>query len=230
MPHGIIVVVEDEPGVAALIKSVLEEEHFSVYVARSCLEGRGHIEKHAPLLVVLDRHLPDRDGLDLCRELRSRPQTSAIPILFLTSKKGIADKTIGLELGGDDYLTKPFNPLELVARIHAILRRSKRQSNPTSALEAGPIRLDTSSRIVSVYGREVKLNRKEFDCLQLFLEHPDRVFSRQSILGSIWGSERGIELTLKNVDMLILHLRRKLGKDGELIETVPGVGYRFRPN
>ncbi len=224
-----VLVVEDEPGTSNLIRSLLEQERYAVTVAETLFKARGLLARSAPDLLVLDRHLPDGDGAELCRELRTKPETRRLPILMLTARKSLADKVEGLNLGGDDYLTKPFNPEELLARVEALLRRRDRSSVAETKLVSAGLELFVEGRAVTVDGKPVSLTAKEFDMLKMMLERPGRVLTRTAILEHVWGYGADVELDTKAVDMAMVGLRRKLGRWGERVETVRGHGYRLRP-
>lgn len=228
MPKVLILVVEDDPPTADVIRCMLEAERYGVLVARTALEARSLIERNRPDLLILDRMLPDKDGLELCRELKSRPETRLLPILFLTSRKSLSDKVLGLKMGGDDYLDKPFQLEELAARVESLLRRTRVSDPGSVVLGLGPISINLDSRSARLGDRDLSLTPKEFDLLQAFLERPDRVLGRRFLLSHVWGYGRDVEITTKAVDVMVMGLRRKLGKWGSRIETVTGHGYRLR--
>lgn len=230
MPANILI-VEDDESVATLVKHALAEEGHTVRWARNAFQAEGLLRRYPPDLVILDRHLPDKDGLELCREIRRDAKLSALPVLFLTAKKSLVDKVTGLRIGGDDYLVKPFDPAELVARIESLLRRSMPASTPSTAkAEAGRLRLDLEGRRVFVGSKEVELGRREFDLLQAFVDRPGRVLSRQFLLEHVWGYEHPEDASRKLVDTTLAHLRAKIGADGDKIVAVKGLGYRFDPD
>jgi DNA-binding response OmpR family regulator len=211
-----VLVVEDDPGIADVLEYSLRGAGFEV--ARTA-SGREAVRKAGSSdFVVLDIGLPDLDGFEVCREIR---RSSSVPILFLTSRTEEIDRVVGLELGADDYLAKPFSPRELVARIKAILRRSSGHPEPPRA----GLALDRESFTTSVDGRAIELSRTEFDLLTLLSGQPGRVFTREQILDGAWPD--GGCVTDRTVDAHIKSLRKKL-LPAELIETVRGVGYRFR--
>lgn len=229
MAKALILVVEDDESTAAMVRSVLDGEHYNVSVARSGMQARSLVEKCRPDLVLLDRNLPDTDGLELCRELRAKPETQAMPILFLTGKKSLSEKVLGLRMGGDDYLTKPFGPEELVARVEALLRRTQATSPGGTGLVLGDLEMSVESRTAALNGKPLDLTNKEYDLLRTFVERRGRVLTRSFLLSHIWGYDLELSLNTKVVDMMIVGLRRKLGKWGDRIETVRGHGYRLRP-
>jgi DNA-binding response OmpR family regulator len=217
-----ILVVEDEASIASFVAMYLKRAGFSVRLVDS---GSGAIENASadpPALIVLDLMLPDLDGIDVCRRIRQR---SAVPILMLSARDEDIDKIIGLEVGADDYLTKPFNPGELVARVKSILRRSnpERQEFESSAIEHGELRIDSGRREVSVHGQEVQLAPKEFDLLWDLLDHRGLVLTRDQLLERVWGYTFAGDT--RTVDVHVRQLRRKLG-DACPIVTVWGVGYK----
>lgn len=221
---GTILVVEDEPKIADLIKDILEEEYYKVVWSKDGFEARNTLAKILPDLVVLDRRLPDTDGIELCKEIKANDRTKHIPVLFLTAKKGIADKVVGLKIGGDDYLTKPFHPEELVARIEALLRRHKGQESQ-EVLQAGGIIVDLRKHDAYVDNHAITLWPKEFALLAVFLERRNRILSREFLFERVWGydfagSNRALDVTVRR-------LREKLGQYSNNIETVKGFGYRF---
>ncbi len=224
---ALILIVEDDASTGELVKEVLEAERHEVAWAKTVAQGRTYLRKGKPDLLILDRALPDQDGLDFCKELREAPETKSLPVLFLTGKKTVTDKVMGLKFGGDDYLTKPFNAEELVARVDALLRRSRRGEEQGGTLAAGPISMDVEGRRARVDGKAVDLTPKEFDLLRAFIERKGRVLTRMFLLSNVWGYGMDVELNTKAVDMVLVGLRRKLGKHGEWIESVKGYGFRF---
>jgi DNA-binding response OmpR family regulator len=220
-----ILIVEDEQDLAALIKRQLESEGHQVLVANDGQAALLLVESK-PDLVVLDWMLPRMDGLTVCRKLRDR---SAVPILMLTARGEETDRVLGLEIGADDYITKPFSMRELLARIHANLRRAE-LLRATESVHSGPIRvgklmIDAVQRRVEVEGVAVELTVKEYELLLLLARHPGRTFSRTYLIDRIWGdSYEGAD---RSVDAQVVRLRRKLGSAGGQIATVWGVGYRI---
>lgn len=227
-----ILVVEDDPDICHLLEIHLRDQAYQVDVIRNGIDGLNRAGNHAYGLIVLDLMLPGLDGLELCRRLRG--QANATPILMLTAKSTELDRVLGLELGADDYLTKPFSILELQARVKAILRRSELSAAPAGEgaderIEHRGLVIDISRRGVAVDGRPVDLTAREFDLLLHFARHPGRVFSRGQLLDQVWGySHTGYEHT---VNSHINRLRKKIEiapDDPRYVETVWGVGYRFR--
>ena len=219
---GTIVVVEDEPAIADLLDLYLRREGFRVLLADNTDRGAELIARESPVLVILDVGLPgSTDGLGLCRSIR---ETSSTPVMLLTARDSEVDRIVGLELGADDYVTKPFSPREVVARVKAILRRTASSAPAVTALEHGPVRVDTTRREVAVDGAPVVLTAREFDLLEYFLRHTGAVLSRQQLLDGVWGS--GWYGDERTVDVHVRQLRRKLG-DGFDLTTIWGVGYRL---
>jgi DNA-binding response OmpR family regulator len=224
-----ILVVEDERELNALVRKHLEDEGHRVVQAFDGPSALLTAQQERPALVILDWMLPQLDGLEVCRRLRRQ---SIVPILMLTARAEEVDRVLGLEVGADDYLTKPFSIRELLARVRAILRRVELQGEPSSAqanpplLTDGPLQVDVGEHTVSVDDQLVDLTPKEFDLLALLLRNPGRAFARDFLLDKVWGSEYD-GLDTRTVDTHILRLRKKLGPVGERIETVWGVGYRF---
>jgi len=217
------VVIEDEPAIADLLDVYLRREGFRVLIAGDSDRGAELIARESPRLVILDVGLPGAtDGLGLCRQIRDEGTT---PILMLTARDSEIDRVVGLELGADDYVTKPFSPREVVARVKAILRRA--EASPEAApsrLHAGALDVDLARREVAVSDSPVTLATREFDLLVFFLSHRGLVLSRQQLLDGVWGA--GWYGDERTVDVHVRQLRRKLGDAFELI-TVWGVGYRF---
>jgi DNA-binding response OmpR family regulator len=220
MERGTIVVVDDEPNIADLVDLYLAREGFRVLKAATGESGLAAVRDHRPRLVVLDVGLPDIDGLDVCKRIRA---TSQVPVIFLTARDGEVDRVLGLELGADDYLTKPFSPAELVARVKAVLRRVD-GAPPPEVVQAGPVAIDTGRREVRVGEVPVELTTKEFDLLRYLAERPGLALSRQQILDGVWGYDWFGDA--RTVDVHIAQVRKKLG-DAVAIKTVRGVGYRL---
>jgi two-component system phosphate regulon response regulator PhoB len=227
-----VLVVEDEPDIAALIAYQLTREGFRVETAGDGPEALRAIGREIPDLVVLDRMLPGISGDEVLQQLRSEPSTANIPVLVLTAKREQEDRIDGLELGADDYLTKPFSPRELVLRARAILRRV-REAGITAGgrvLRVGPLRLDVASHQASLEGQELNLTPTEFRLLQALMERRGRTQSRKQLLEVAWEVESGISgrIQTRTVDMHVRRLRTKLGDVGEWIQTIRGFGYRLK--
>ena len=221
-----VLVVEDEPDIRNLIVHHLERDGFRCRTAASGGEALARVRSTPPDLVVLDLMLPGMDGLEVCRRLRGDPATAALPIIMLTAKADEVDRVVGLELGADDYLAKPFSTKELVARVRAVLRRA-RPGATARALTVGGVSLDPSRHAVTVGGRPVELTPKEFDLLHALLAAAGRVLSREHLLNRVWGYARADEIESRTVDVHIRRLRAKLGAEERRITTIKGVGYRF---
>ena len=222
-----VYVVEDDQDIASLVKFNLEESGFGV---RLFDQGEGVIaaaEKLRPDLFILDIMLPDGDGLDLCRAIRRSRMLAGTPIIFLTAKAEEADRVVGLELGADDYVTKPFSPRELVARVKAVLRRLEQPAGE-SPITAGDLTIDPGAVRVTVRVQPVDLSATEFQLLEFLARHPGRVFSREQLLDAVWRETRFV--TPRSVDVYVRRLREKIEADPEnpaFIVTVRGAGYRF---
>lgn len=220
-----ILVVDDEQRIIDLAKMYLEQDGYRVMSATDGVTALNKILEDKPNLVVLDLMLPGMDGLEVCRRVRSE---SDVPIIMLTARSDDIDKIVGLELGADDYLTKPFNPRELVARVKAILRRTDRQVSREDApahVTVGNLKIDSQRRVVEIGGSSVDLRMKEFDLLQTLAENLGMVFSREKLLDVVWGYDFAGET--RTVDVHIAHLRHKLEGMDATIETVWGVGYKL---
>ena len=226
MSKATILVVDDEIDILELLRYNLSREGHQVLTAVSGEQAIKIVETHPPDAIVLDLMLPGVDGLDLCRRLKSNAETVNIPIIMLTAKDAEADVVTGLELGADDYITKPFSPRVVLARLKAVLRRANPPEISGSSLNFGPLTILTEKHEVRVDGQPVELTATEFRILQLISRRPGWVYSRDQILDSVQGGNT--EVTGRAVDVHIVSLRRKLGDAGEMIETVRGVGYRFR--
>ena len=221
MERGTIVVVDDEPNIADLVDLYLAREGFRVLKTGTGEAGLQAVRDHRPRLVVLDVGLPDVDGLEVCKRLRA---TSQIPVIFLTARDSEVDRVLGLELGGDDYLTKPFSPAELVARVKAVLRRADGATTTAEVLQVGEVTIDVGRREVRVGEKPVAFTGKEFDLLKFLAERPGLALSRQQILDGVWGHDWFGDA--RTVDVHIAQVRKKLG-DAVEIKTVRGVGYRL---
>jgi len=216
---GTILLVEDEPSVGELVRGYLERDGYRVIWVRSGEEGLVELERHQIRIVILDIGLPGMDGFEVCRTIRGR---SKVPILMLTARDEEPDRVVGLEVGADDYLTKPFSPRELAARIKAILRRTEPQT-ATDVLSLGDVMLNRETHDVTIAGESVDLTAKEFDLLAFFLANPGAVLSRDVLLDRVWGVE--YPGGTRTVDVHVAQLRRKLGRPN-LIRTLRGSGYK----
>jgi DNA-binding response OmpR family regulator len=216
---GTVLLVEDEPSVGELVRGYLTRDGYRVIWVRSGDEALVELDRHQVRLVLLDIGLPGKDGFDVCRDIRARSQ---VPILMLTARDEEPDRIVGLEVGADDYVTKPFSPRELVARMKAVLRRSEPQDRHES-LTLADVVLDRESRDVSVAGAPVELTAKEFDLLAFFMANTGIVVSRDTLLDRVWGVE--YPGGTRTVDVHVAQLRRKLGRP-DLIRTLRGAGYK----
>ncbi len=217
--------VEDDRDIAELVAHHLEKAGYASEVLTSGTGVVSSVRARPPALVVLDLMLPGENGLDVCRAIRSEPAISSIPIIMLTAKTEETDRIVGLELGGDDYVTKPFSPKELVARVGAVLRRARRERPAGSLLSVGPLTVDTDRHVVTSAGREVRLTAKEFLLLKYLIEHRGRVLSRDVLLSDVWGyTYTG---GTRTVDVHIRRLREKLPVLASAIVTVKQFGYKL---
>lgn len=226
MPERVLV-VDDEESIRKLVEYNLAQAGYEVAVAEDGLQALDMIQQQRVDMVVLDLMLPGIGGLELCKRLRQ--QHSRVPIIMLTARGEEIDRVLGLEMGADDYVTKPFSPRELVARVRAVLRRNPEESGEGDGyIEAGPLRLDPGKYVVTVRGEAVDLTPREFELLHYLLRHMDRVVSRDQLLDRVWGYEYAGDTRL--VDVHISHLRDKIEPDPKApqhIKTVRGVGYKF---
>jgi DNA-binding response OmpR family regulator len=228
MAGPLILVVDDEVNIADLSKMYLTKEGFEVITAEDGNEGLRLFRSEHPTLVVLDLMLPGVDGYEVCRQIRKENNT---PIIMLTARGDDVDRIVGLELGADDYLTKPFNPRELVARVKAVLRRYtptpvKEEEQPDKErIAIGDVVVDLKQRIVNIGGRTVELRAKEFDLLTTFAQNPNTVFDREKLLNLVWGYEYYGDS--RTIDVHVTHLREKLEGSKVKIQTVWGVGYKL---
>jgi two-component system phosphate regulon response regulator PhoB len=221
-----LLVIEDDPDIVELLRYNLEREGYRVLVATDGERGLADAARHQPDLVLLDLMLPGLDGLEVCRRLRAQDGTRAIPVLILTAKSEEADVVIGLEMGADDYLTKPFSPRECLARVRALLRRAQRavEDPGKTRIEMHGLVLDMTRHEVLNQGDLVPLTRAEFRLLWTLAQRPGRVYSRNELVDEITAGEALI--VDRNVDVHVSAIRKKLGEAGKLIATVRGVGYK----
>ena len=226
MPKGTILVIDDEKDLIELVKYSLEKEGFQVKGAFNGESGLAAAVRDVPNLVIVDLMLPGMDGLEVCRRLRTDTRSAAVPIIMLTAKSAESDRVVGLELGADDYVTKPFSPRELAARVKAVLRRSSSQAPATAVIRHGGLTIDLTRREVSCDGKSIAVTASEFRLLHFLADHPGRVFSRSELIDGALGRE--ISVVDRTIDVHITGLRKKLGNCGECIETVRGFGYRFK--
>ncbi len=221
-----ILVVDDEPDALELAEINLHAAGFSVLLADDGADALKQARQKKPDLIVLDVMLPEMDGMEVCKTLRQDPATASIPIIMLTAKAAEIDRVLGLELGADDYLTKPFSPRELVLRIKGLLRRGRAAEVTTGQFRAGTLTVDVSRHEVSVRGKPVELTATEFKLLTLLIERRGRVQSRDLLLRDVWNYNSDTDT--RTVDTHIRRLRDKLGPAADIIDTVRGVGYRLR--
>jgi phosphate regulon transcriptional regulator PhoB len=221
-----VLVVDDEKDLVDLVKYHLEKEGLKCLEARDGETALQLAKERIPDLVVLDLMLPGLDGLEICRKLRKDPKTSSIAIIMLTAKAEEVDRIVGLEMGADDYMVKPFSPRELVARVKAVLRRGQGQDTP-AVKRVGTLEVDEGKHQVAVAGTAVELTVKEFDLLCALMRANGRVLNRDQILETVWGYSNAVDIESRTVDVHIRRLREKLGKEYKRIVTVKGVGYRF---
>jgi DNA-binding response OmpR family regulator len=222
-----VLVVDDEPIVREVVVRYLEREGYRTLEAADGNRARELLEQHSPSLVVLDLMLPGTDGLALCRWIRSKSQ---LPVIMLTARGEEADRIVGLELGADDYVTKPFSPRELVARVRSVLRRAASDGSPSKPVSFGELELDPGAREVKKAGRPLQLTTKEFDLLYFLAANPRHVFSRDQLMARVWGYSAALDTG--TVTVHIRRLREKIEDDASRprhLQTVWGVGYRFSP-
>ena len=225
-----ILVIEDERDIRELVRVNLEAEGFAVLEAGDGELGLALVKRERPAAVILDLMLPGLGGLEVCRRIRGSEATSRVPVVILTARSAEADKVVGLEIGADDYVTKPFSPRELTARVKAVLRRAYGQQAeaPQETYQRGKLRIDFDTYEVYVDGQRVELSLREFELLRFFVQHPNRVYERSQLLELVWGPDTFVEP--RTIDVHIRRLRRRIERDDsspELIVTVRGVGYMF---
>lgn len=226
MSEGQVLAIEDEEDILEVIEYNLEREGYDVLTSREGEDGYDLIKEKHPDLILLDLMLPDRDGLDICREIRDDDEIKDIPVIMVTAKDTESEVILGLGVGADDYVTKPFNPKELVARVKAVLRRTKVDGTDGGAerIKHGPVTILPGRHKVLVDDEEVEFTATEFSLLKFLASNPGRVYSRDQLIEHVLGTV----VTTRNIDVHIRALRKKLGEHGDLIETVRGVGYRFK--
>jgi len=222
-----ILIVEDEPDIARMLEYNLKKEGFRITVVSDGKEALRRTEREHPDIILLDLMLPEIDGLEVCRELRQNRDTSGIPVIMLTAKARETDKIVGLELGADDYITKPFSVAELIARIKALLRRLRDKEKLPDVFKSGALTVDFSKIKVSLGNKPVELTSKEFELLSALIKAKGRVLSRDYLLDNIWGFDNAIEIQSRTVDVHIQTLRKKLRQEAGRIVTVKNYGYRF---
>jgi len=223
-----ILIIEDDKDIVELVRYNLEKEDFRVTSAGDGLAGLAQVKKTPPDLLLLDLMLPGLSGLEICKDLRRDPKFARLPILMLTARGEEADRVVGLELGADDYVTKPFSPRELVARVKALLRRVEPPAEAEKVIEVEKLRIDPASYQVTRAGALVPLSTLEFRLLYYLASHPHKVFTRDQLLDAVWGTERFV--TPRSVDVYVRRLREKIEADPEKpvhLKTVRGAGYLF---
>ena len=225
MPKKIIF-IEDEQDLVNLLIHYLSKEGYIVKSSQDGIRGLKLIKQENPDLVILDLMIPELDGLEVCKRLRADPKTSTLPIIMLTAKGEESDKIVGLELGADDYVTKPFSPKELIARVKALFRRSQQRSEEFLTYHYGPLLFDTTCHEVMVSGREIKLTAKEFSLLEQLLRNKGRVMTREVLLDTVWGYDS--EVTTRTVDVHIRRLRNKIPFLSDAIVTIKSYGYKLK--
>lgn len=221
----LIAIVDDEPDIIELVSVNLKKAGFSVRDFHNGEDFYQYLKQAVPDLVVLDLMLPDADGLEICRYIRSQDRLKGISIIMLTAKDEEIDKVVGLELGADDYVTKPFSPKELVARVKALFRRTDKTEEENIIRAGGLISLDPARHEVYIRDEKIDLTTTEFNILKILAEKKGRVFSREKLLDLLWGNEK-IVLD-RTIDVHITHLREKLGEAGRIIKNIRGVGYKI---
>ena len=224
-----VLIVEDERDIRELVVHHLKREGYQVSVAASGEEALRQVQASPPDLVLLDLMMPAMNGLEVCRRLRQDPVTASLPIVMLTAKGDEIDRVLGLEIGADDYVVKPFSPKELLARVRAVLRRSL-PAPGASPTTLGALTIDPGTHTVSVGDEVLALTPKEFDLLRALVEARGRVLSREFLLDRVWGYSRASEIESRTVDVHVRRLRVKLGPEGRRVLTVKSVGYRMDPS
>jgi DNA-binding response OmpR family regulator len=222
-----ILIVEDEKDIVKMLEYNLQKEGFKTLSARDGEDALDAANRDHPDLVVLDLMLPGMDGLEVCKALKQGAKTAMIPIIMLTAKVQESDKVIGLELGADDYMTKPFSPRELIARIKAVLRRMTEKDRSPELMRIGELTVDLSKIRALLKDKPVELTAKEFELLKTLIKAKGRVLSRDYLLDTIWGFDHAIEIQTRTVDVHIRTLRKKLKSEAKRIVTVKNYGYRF---
>jgi two-component system phosphate regulon response regulator PhoB len=225
--NATILIVEDEPAIVELVRFSLKEVGWNTAAVHNAADAWDFLHRRTPQLILLDWMLPDQSGLRLLARIRGDRQFTAIPVIMLTAKSMEEDKIAGLDHGADDYVTKPFSPRELTARVKALLRR-KSPEHAQSVMRAGLVSLDPISCTVSIDGQKIDIGHAEFKLLKFFLAHPERVFSRGQLLDKVWGDHAVIEE--RTVDVHVLRLRKALKQAEHLIKTVRSVGYMLSEN
>lgn len=225
-----ILIVEDEKDIVKMLDYNLKKEGFRTLIAHDGEEALDAANVKHPDLILLDLMLPGLDGLDVCKTLKTERKTASIPIIMLTAKSQESDKIVGLELGADDYVTKPFSLRELIARVKAVLRRAKEKDKLPEIFQMGDLTVDFAKIAVAIKGKPIELTAKEFELLRTLIKARGRVLSRDYLLDTIWGFDHAIEIQTRTVDVHIRTLRKKLKTESKRIITVKNYGYRFEPD
>ncbi len=231
MANEKVLVVDDEEHIVELLKYNLIGAGYNVITANDGIEAMKKVVEEKPKIVLLDLMIPGKDGLDVCKEIRANKETANIPVIMLTAKSEELDKILGLELGADDYVTKPFSIRELLARVKALLRRSVVAENFSEEVRYGELSAEFEKRIIKIKDEVVDLTLKEFELLEILVRNKGKILTREMLLEKIWGYEYIGET--RTVDVHIRYLRKKIeenDKSPKFIETIRGVGYRFNPN
>ncbi|MFA5164318.1 MAG: response regulator transcription factor [Candidatus Omnitrophota bacterium] len=226
MPNENILIVEDDRNISKLIKFNLEKEGFDAFAVPNGEDALEHLKRYSVDLVILDIMLPKMDGFEVCRQAKQDPKLKDIPVIMLTAKGEEVDRVVGLELGADDYIVKPFSPRELTLRVKAILRRGKAPAAVKEILKAGGITVDSARHRVTAGRKEIELTPMEFKLLSTLMVRSGRVQSREQLLADVW--DIAADVDTRTIDTHIKRLREKLGKPGDAIRTVRGLGYQFR--
>jgi len=223
-----LVIIEDEADIVELVRYNFRKEGFDVQSFGRGKEGLEALRRNPPDLAILDIMLPDQDGFEVCRRMRSEPRLKSMPVIFLTAKGEEIDRVLGLEIGGDDYVVKPFSPRELLARAKAVMRRQERASETQEVIRAGDVHLDARTHEATIQGRRVELSTLEFKLLHFLASNPRRIYSRDRLLDEVWGRDRFV--TPRTVDVHMRRLREKIEQQADkpvYLQTVRGAGYRF---
>ena len=222
-----ILIVEDEKDIVRMLEYNLKKEGYKIVSVRNGDDAMDSVKREGPDIILLDLMLPGMDGLEVCKNLKGDAKTSSISVIMLTAKSQESDKIVGLELGADDYMTKPFSPRELIARIKAVLRRIKEKDKLPEVLKIEDLIIDLSKITVSVKNKPVELTAKEFELLKTLINAKGRVLSRDYLLDTIWGFDNSIDIQTRTVDAHVWTLRKKLKSESKHIVTVKNYGYRF---
>lgn len=225
-----ILVVDDDPTIRSLLEELLEQKGYTVKTVASAFQARGALGKRIPDLIIMDRGLPDIEGVDLVKEIRLQGGCENLPVLMLTARGALQDKVQGLSSGADDYLTKPFAAEELAARVEVLLKRSRRPAVPVQALQAHGLTVDLARHEVLVNRQKITLSPKEFELLVAFMEKPGHVLNRRFLMERVWGPGQELDMNTRTVDVTISRLRTALGAWGnKYITSVQNYGYRMEP-